>query len=113
MKRFVGIAALALGIGTAAQAEPFTIDPMHSSLSFTVRHVVGNVTGRFDKFTGTFDYDPAKLGSFSADAGIDATSIDTGVAKRDDDLRSDKFFDVAKYPTLTFKTTGVTDVSGT
>ena len=113
MKRLMLAAAVAAGLtASAAHAESFSIDPMHSSVVFTVRHVVGNVTGRFDKFVGGFTYDPANLKDLKTHATIDAASIDTGVAKRDDDLRSPHFFDVAKYPKLTFVSTGVTDVSG-
>ncbi len=68
--------------------------------------------GHFDKFTGTFSYDEAKLASWSAMATIDANSVDTGIEKRDNHLRSPDFFDVQKFPTLTFKSTSITDVQG-
>lgn len=112
MKRAI-LALLAVGfLGVAVHAETYTIDPYHSSVSFKVKHVVGKVAGKFDKFTGTFDYDPAHLSKASAEATIDATSVDTGIEKRDNHLRTPDFFDVTKFPTLTFKSTGVTDVNG-
>jgi len=112
MKRVV-LTLLAVGfLGVAAHAETYTIDPYHSSVSFKIKHVVGKVTGKFDKFTGSFNYDPAHLDKASAEATIDATSVDTGIDKRDNHLRSPDFFDALKFPTLTFKSTGVTDVNG-
>ena len=107
------VAFLSVGfLASVGRAETFAVDPMHSSVSFTVRHVIGNVTGRFDKFSGAFGYDPKALGSFTSEMTVEASSINTGVSKRDDDLRSSHFFDVQKFPTLTFKTTGVTDMTG-
>jgi polyisoprenoid-binding protein YceI len=94
------------------RAEDFTIDPMHSSVSFRIKHIIGKVTGHFDKFSGTFSYDPAKPAASSATATIEAASINTGIDKRDNHLRTPDFFDVQKFPTLSFKSTGVTDVQG-
>lgn len=106
--------ALALGLlACAAVAAPvaaatFAIDRAHSSVDFKVKHMmVSNVKGGFDDFAGTVEYDPADPKSWKVEAVIQAASIDTGVQKRDDHLRSADFFDVATFPTLAFKSTGV------
>ena len=84
----------------------YSIDPNHSSAQFTVRHLmVSNVKGAFSKVTGTISYDPNNLATSSVDASIDVSTVDTRQPQRDADLRSDHFFDVAKYPTITFKST--------
>ena len=87
-----------------AQAVEYQIDPVHSSAHFSVRHLmISNVRGEFAKVTGTVIYDPKNLKASSVEATIDATSINTHEPKRDDHLKSPDFFDVAKFPTLTFK----------
>jgi polyisoprenoid-binding protein YceI len=87
-----------------AQAATWTIDPGHSAAQFTVRHmVVANVRGEFDGPTGTVIFDPADLKTLKVDVSLDTKSINTRNADRDKDLRSDLFFDVAKYPKMTFK----------
>ena len=85
------------------QNETWYLDPAHSAAQFTVRHMgSSNVRGTFTKVGGTVTNpgDPSKA---SVDVTIDASSVDSRVQRRDDDLRSDHFFDVAKYPTITFK----------
>lgn len=81
----------------------YVIDPAHSEVSFTVRHAgIAKVRGVFDTFSGSIDVG-ADLASSSATATIDASSIDTGDATRDNHLRSGDFFDVATRPTWTFE----------
>lgn len=110
MKRVVlALAAIAL-LGSQVRAEVYTVDPNHSSVAFKIKHVVGKVSGNFTKFAGTFNYDSAHLDKASAEAMIDATSINTGIEKRDNHLRTPDFFDVQKYPTINFKSTSVSDV---
>jgi polyisoprenoid-binding protein YceI len=116
LSRKIAVAVLSLGVlslSSSLRAADFNIDPYHSSISFKIKHVIGKVTGHFDKFTGTFSYDAAKPDSWTAMANIDPASVNTGIEKRDNHLRTPDFFDVAKFPTMTFKSTSVTDVQGT
>src|ERR1700733_443990 len=110
MKRLALAVVVALGLSAVAQADNYVIDTAHSSVLFTVHHLVGKVPGRFDKFEGTFTYDSANPTSWQAEATIQSASVDTGNDKRDAHLRTPDFFDAATFPTLTFKSTGVTDV---
>lgn len=108
MRRFHILAVAAsvalLSAAALAQAVQYEIDPVHSSAQFSVRHMmVSNVRGEFAKVTGTVVYDPKNLQASSVEATIDASSINTHEPRRDDDLKSPNFLDVAKYPTLTFK----------
>jgi polyisoprenoid-binding protein YceI len=99
--------ALFLTLSAAAQ-ETWQLDPPHSSAQFAVRHLgVSTVRGAFTKVSGTVVYDAANLAKSSVQVTIDATSVDTRVQKRDDDLRSEHFFDVQKFPTITFQSTKV------
>ena len=97
----------AAAAATPSGPRTFAIDRSHSSLGFTIRHLVSNVRGRFKDFAGTITYDPANPQAASVEVTVQAASIDTDNSGRDDDLRSDNFFDVAKYPTLTFKSVSV------
>jgi polyisoprenoid-binding protein YceI len=97
------IAAFAMAASAAAQAGTWQIDPNHSAAQFSVRHLgVSTVRGAFTKVSGTAKYDPADASKASLDANIDASSVDTRVNMRDNDLRSPNFLDVQKYPTITF-----------
>lgn len=85
----------------------WTIDPVHSEVSFTVRHLmVGKVRGRFGAFSGTIVTDSDPLHS-QVSVEIDLASIDTGNEQRDAHLRSAEFLDVEIYPTMSFRSTGV------
>jgi polyisoprenoid-binding protein YceI len=100
---------LSLPAAAWAQTATWTIDPGHSAATFQVRHmVVANVKGEFTGPTGTATFDPKDLTTLRVDATIDARTINTRNADRDKDLRSDLFFDVAKYPRITFKSRSVT-----
>jgi polyisoprenoid-binding protein YceI len=77
---------------------------MHTLAQFSVRHMgISTVRGAFTKVSGSIQYDPADPSKTVIDVTIDAASVDTGVSMRDTDLRSASYFDVAKFPTLTFK----------
>lgn len=98
------IAAAVFVISSSAQDNTWQIDPYHSASQFAVRHGgISIVRGAFAKTTGNVQYDPADPTKTVIDATIDTTSIDTRVEPRDKDLRSPNFFDVEKYPTITFK----------
>jgi len=105
MKNITGIiitAALFL-FPTIAAASTWQIDPVHTNIQFSVRHMmISNVKGVFHRFTGAFEIDDKDITKSKASSVIEVNSIDTGIEKRDEDLRSANFFDVAKYPTMTF-----------
>ena len=106
MKKSVSriIPALLLALPLAAQPDTWELDPAHSAAQFGVRHMgISTVRGNFTKLKGTVQYDPSDPAKGGVDVTIDAASIDTRNERRDNDLRSDHFFDVQKYPTLTFK----------
>ena len=89
------------------------IDPDHSGAAFSVRHMmIANVRGQFCKVGGTVYFDPLNITGASIELSIDASSIFTGIQKRDDHLKSADFFDVDKYPTISFISTRVHSVNG-
>jgi len=96
--------AAALSLPAAAATSTWQIDPAHSSAQFSVRHMaISTVRGAFSKVTGSVVFDDKDISKSTVDVTIDANSVDTRVPDRDNDLRSDKFFDVAHYPSITFK----------
>lgn len=100
----VVLIAVVLSISAAAQVQTWNIDPNHTAAQFSIRHLgISTVRGVFEKTNGTVQYDPKDPTKTSINATIDASTINTRVEMRDKDLRSPNFFDVAKYPTLTFK----------
>jgi polyisoprenoid-binding protein YceI len=100
---FVCLTFIVLTMPAFARAATYDIDPGHSSFNFKIRHLtVSNVTGTFGKVKGTAEIDDREIMALKVEVTLDASSIDTGHAKRDEHLRSADFFDVAKYPTLTF-----------
>jgi polyisoprenoid-binding protein YceI len=110
MKRMVfvtGILALAAPLAMA-QYSTWNSDPAHSEVDFTIRHGgVSNVHGRFGKVVGTLVYNEADVTKCTVTATIDTGTVDTGVSPRDNDLKSSSYFDVDKFPTATFTSTGV------
>ncbi len=94
---------LALAGAALAAGTTFDVDKAHSGVSFSIRHLLTQVTGKFNDYSGTIVYDPANPAAGSVEFTIQAKSIDTGVEKRDGHLRSPDFFDVEKFPTITFK----------
>ncbi|WP_158787950.1 YceI family protein [Granulicella sp. L46] len=104
-------AAMALALGTGvmgAQATQWKIDPMHSEADFAIKHMaISTVHGSFHGVSGTITFDPANVAKSSVEATIPVDTVDTGVAPRDTDLKSPRFFDATKFPTMTFKSTSV------
>jgi polyisoprenoid-binding protein YceI len=93
---------------TATQTSTWTIDQAHSTVNFSLRHMmVTKVTGQFERFSGTIVFDPANVDAASVEVEIETASITTRSADRDTHLRSADFFDAETYPTITFKSTGV------
>ena len=105
--RLVVLAATLVGAASAGAAT-WAIDPPHTAVQFSVRHMmVSNVRGEFTKLTGSVEGDEAKPTEAVITVSIDPASIDTRDAKRDEHLRSPDFFDVAKYPAITFKSKSI------
>jgi polyisoprenoid-binding protein YceI len=97
------VVAMLLTVSAAAQ-DAWQLDPPHSSAQFSVRHLgVSTVRGAFTKVSGSVVYDPANLNKSSIQAAIEAASVDTRVEMRDNDLRSPRFLDAQKFPTITFQ----------
>jgi polyisoprenoid-binding protein YceI len=110
LTRVISIMALAatLSLPAGAATSTWQIDPNHSAAQFAVRHLaISTVRGAFTKVNGTIQLDDKDMSRSSVEVTIDADSVDTRVPNRDKDLRSDHFFDVQKYPTITFKSTKV------
>jgi polyisoprenoid-binding protein YceI len=87
----------------AVGADLYQVDPSHTSVNFTVRHLaIYKVRGQFHKFTGTIRYDEADITQSALEGTIQVDSLDTEQAKRDNDLRGEQFLDAEHYPTITF-----------
>jgi polyisoprenoid-binding protein YceI len=102
-----------LVVGPAASAASLEIDPDHSTVGFSVRHLFTNVKGQFNTFEGTIEFDEKSAAKSKVNAVIQTTSIDTNVEARDKDLRSDRLFDAEQFPVLEFASTSVAAVSET
>ena len=104
----LGFVSLLVPVAAHAQPEVWTIDPGHSAATFQVRHmVIANVKGEFAGPVGSATFDPKDLSTLLIEATIDARTVNTRNADRDKDLRSNLFFDVGKYPKITFKSRSV------
>jgi polyisoprenoid-binding protein YceI len=121
LTRLLFIASLTLGLLAPARAavETYTIDPVHSSAGFTLRHMVSRFTGNFTKVTGTVMVDRDNMENSSVVAAIDVGSLNTANEKRNADVKSSSYFDFPTFPTMTFKSTswkktgdGTYDVTG-
>ena len=101
MKKLI-VAFIAMFLGSSVVfAGTFKVDPVHTTVGFKVKHMmISHVTGKFEKFTGTFDVENNKV--VALQGAIEAASINTDKKERDEHLRSADFFDVAKYPQVTF-----------
>ena len=112
---------LALSLGVLALAAPFAaaqtstwnIDPMHSSVNFTVKHLtLSNVYGHFGGLKGAITLNDSDITKSTVSVTIDTSTIDTGVQPRDNDLKSPNYFDVAQFTTATFTSTSVSGSAG-
>ncbi len=114
LSRIAAIAGLAavLSLPAGAATSEWKIDPQHSSAQFSVRHMaISTVRGAFSKVNGSILLDDADIIKSTVDITIDVSTVDTREPDRDKDLRSDKFFDVAHFPTMTFKSKKVEQVA--
>lgn len=112
MKYLLIAVSFLLLFGTQVTAAVYTVDPDHSEIGFSVKHmVITNVKGAFRVHASTFEVDQNnKLLSIQSEVNV--SSVDTRIQKRDDHLRSPDFFDVAKFPAITFTSTSVKHVDG-
>lgn len=106
MKIWKAVFAVVLLVGAPVSvfAATYKVDADHTSVTFKVRHLLSNTQGQFKKFEGMIDFEPGKPETWKAEGSIQVSSIDTGVAERDKHLQNKDFFEVEKYPTITFKT---------
>lgn len=105
MKKALLLTALAVLPASSVLAESYTVDPGHTYVSFAISHLgFSTMRGKFDKQSGALEYDPAAKKA-SVTIEIEAASIDTGHAKRDEHLSSPDFLNVVENPTITFKST--------
>jgi len=107
MKKFfasITTVIFALTLPAMAAAATWKIDPDHSSIGFKIKHLmVSNVKGSFEKYNGTVDLNETDITRSKVEVNIETASINTNVELRDGHLKSAEFFDVAKYPAMTFK----------
>ncbi len=102
----------ALAVPAPAATTTWQIDPAHTAAGFSVKHMmIATVRGQFKGIAGTVIWDDQDINKSTVDVTIDANTIDTGEPKRDADLKSANFFDVAHYPTITFKSTKIEKIS--
>ena len=105
------LATLALATLPALAQDAYKIDAVHSEISFKIRHLLAKTSGRFTKFSGTIKVDAADVTKSSVEVSIDAASVNTDNEGRDKHLRGADFFDVEKFPAITFKSTSVKEVA--
>ena len=109
----VSAIALLTSLSGLAQTSTWNIDSAHSTAQFTVRHLgISNVTGSFSKVTGSVVLNEKDITQSQVSASVDLSSVDTRVEARDKDLKSPNFFDVAKYPTIEFKSKRIVSSGG-
>ena len=101
------LALIALPLLAQDAPEAWSVDRGHSTATFKIRHFTSNVVGQFREFEGSINIDRANPAKSNVEFTIQAKSIDTGSERRDNHLRSADFFDVEKFPTITFKSTAV------
>lgn len=110
IRRSAVLAVVAFGLlmPGAHAADTWTIDPMHTAANFSIKHMmISTVRGGFSNVTGTVEYDGKNLAKARVNAKIDAKTINTNEAKRDEHLRGKDFFETDKFPDITFKSTAI------
>lgn len=109
IRTLIVLAGLSIAATLNAQ-DVYKIDAVHSQIGFKIRHLVAKSSGRFTKYEGAITVDAKDMAKSKVEVTIDATSINTDNEARDKHLRSADFFDVEKYPAITFKSTAVKEV---
>jgi polyisoprenoid-binding protein YceI len=112
-KTLITSVILILMAGTSFAAGTYTIDSVHSNVAFKVRHLVSRTGGQFTDFSGTITADFENLAGSGVELVIKTASIDTKDEGRDKHLRSEDFFDVEKFPEITFSSSKITKVDDT
>lgn len=113
MKKLIILAIFLILVGASpALAHQWELDPAHSSIRFGVKHIFSTVSGHFSKFSGNVFFNPEQLDKSNFNFTVEVDSIDTGVGKRDNHLRSGDFFDAGKFSTMSFQSTSVTHKEG-
>jgi polyisoprenoid-binding protein YceI len=105
--RTLAFAALLVTASSILSADTFVVDKAHSEATFQVRHMMSKVSGKFDDFSGKINIDRAKPSASSVEFTIKTASVNTGNSDRDSHLRTPDFFDAAKNPEITFKSTSI------
>jgi len=106
--RLLPLLAFLAALAPSAQAQTFAFDPTHTKIMFAYSHLgMSQQYGRFDGFDGEITFNAEKMAESKVNVTIDVNSIDTDVAKLDEHLKSADFFDTAKHPKITFKSTSV------
>ncbi len=112
-KAFAALFLLGAALAAPAQTSTWKIDPVHSGVEFKIRHLgISNVHGTFSKPAGIVKLDEKDMTRSSVEASIDATTVSTNEDARDKHLKGPEFFDVEKYPVLTFKSSSLTNSGG-
>ena len=109
---FVVLSMLLFSGVASTKVEKWEFDKAHSNIYFEVRHTYATVRGQFDDFSGTLRFDPDLMEVGSITFEVNTKSVNTGIPNRDNHLRSDEFFAVNKYPSMTFQSTGVKQKEG-
>jgi polyisoprenoid-binding protein YceI len=113
VRQFTLATTLALYCAAARGADTYTVDPVHSSISFMISHVgISNIHGRFNEFSGKITIDHADPSKSSFTLTIPIASIDTNNIKRDEHLRAPDYFNAKQFPTMSFQSTNVKAVGG-
>ena len=113
MKRYLSAVLVLSALAMPLRAATYKIDPAHSAVTFRITHLtISRVQGRFDRFSGSIEYEAGKPKLWKAEASIETASVNTNSEKRDEHLRGANFFDVAKFPAMTFKSAKVSDLKG-
>jgi len=106
------VSMLCISVFAFAEAEIWEIDKAHSNIYFDVRHTYATVRGQFDEFSGTLRFDPDNLAVSNVRFEISTKSVNTRIPNRDNHLRSEDFFAVKEYPSMTFQSTSVKQKEG-